>query len=62
MERGYERMMDYNMPTDVQFKDELRKELIMYQEYLELLDEDDKQKLRKKFVDNIKRIEASLQD
>lgn len=54
--------MDYNMPTDIQFKDELRKELIMYQEYLELLDEDDKQKLRKKFLDNIKRIEASLQD
>lgn len=50
------------MPTDIQFKDELRKELMMYQEYLELLDNDEKEKLRKKFTENIKRIEASLQD
>lgn len=26
------------MPTDIQYKDELRKERIMYQEYLELLE------------------------
>lgn len=34
------------MPTDIQFKDELRKELIMYREYLELLDKDEREKLR----------------
>lgn len=50
------------MPSDMQYKDELRKELIMYREYLELLDDDAKEKLRKKFTDNIERIEASLQD
>ena len=55
-------MSDIYMPTDIQFKDDLRKELIMYQEYLELLDNSDQEKLRKKFTDNIKRIEASLQD
>jgi len=50
------------MPTDIQFKDELRKELIMYREYLDLLDKDEKEKLRKKFEDNITRIKASLED
>lgn len=53
--------MDY-MPTDIQFKDDLRKELIMYKEYLELLEEGNTDKLKKKFQDNIARIEASLQD
>ncbi|MDD3339370.1 MAG: hypothetical protein PHS82_10995 [Lachnospiraceae bacterium] len=55
-------MSDIFMPTDIQFKDDLRKELMMYQEYLELLDNDEKEKLKKKFAENIKRIEASLQD
>lgn len=50
------------MPTDIQFKDDLRKELIMYREYLDLLNNDEKEKLKKKFTDNIERIEASLQD
>ena len=50
------------MPTDIQFKDDLRKELIMYKEYLELLEEGNTDKLKKKFKDNITRIEASLQD
>lgn len=53
--------MDF-MPTDIQFKDDLRKELIMYKEYLELLEEGNTDKLKKKFQDNITRIEASLQD
>jgi hypothetical protein len=53
--------MDF-MPTDVQFKDELRKERIIYQEYLELLKEGNLEKLKKKFEDNLERIEASLQD
>lgn len=50
------------MPTDIQFKDELRKELIMYQEYLELLNDGNVDKLKEKFDKHIKRIEASLQD
>lgn len=50
------------MPTDIQYKDELRKERIMYQEYLELLENGEMEKLRKKFTENIKRIEASLRD
>ena len=49
------------MMTDIQFKDDLRKELIMYKEYLELLEEGNTDKLKKKFQDNITRIEASLQ-
>lgn len=49
------------MMTDLQFKDNLRKELIMYKEYLELLEEGNTDKLKKKFQDNITRIEASLQ-
>ena len=44
------------MSTDIQFKDELRRELLMYQEYLELLNSDEREKLRKKFEDNIARI------
>ncbi len=51
-----------NMPTDIQFKDDLRKELMMYQDYLELLENGETEKLRKKFEDNIKRINESLQD
>ena len=50
------------MMTYLQFKDNLRKELIMYKEYLELLEEGNTDKLKKKFQDNIIRIEASLQD
>ncbi len=50
------------MPTDIQFKDDLRKELMMYQDYLELLENGETEKLRKKFEDNIKRINESLQD
>ena len=49
------------MMTDLQFKDNLRKELIMYKEYLELLEVGNTDKLKKKFQDNITRIEASLQ-
>lgn len=59
--KGRERMCEY-MPTDIQFKNDLRKELLMYKEYLELLESDEKEKLKKKFNDNIERIEASLQD
>ncbi len=48
--------------TDLQFKNDLRKELIMYREYLELLENNDLEKLKEKFNAEIKRIEASLQD
>lgn len=51
-----------NMPTDIQFKDDLRKELIMYEDYLDLLKNGEIEKLKKKFDDNIKRINESLQD
>lgn len=50
------------MPTDIQFKDDLRKELMMYRDYLDLLESGDTEKLKKKFEDNIKRINESLQD
>lgn len=50
------------MPTDIQFKDDLRKELIMYEDYLDLLKNGEIEKLKKKFEDNIKRINESLQD
>lgn len=48
--------------TDIQFKDELRKELIMYKEYLRLLENNDTEILKEKFEENIDRINASLQD
>lgn len=51
-----------NMPTDIQFKDDLRKELMMYKDYLDLLESGDTEKLKKKFEDNIKRINESLRD
>lgn len=50
------------MSTDIQFKDNLRKELIMYNEYLELLKNDELKKLKQKFNAEIERINASLQD
>lgn len=50
------------MPTDIQFKDDLRKELMMYEDYLELLENEEFEKLKKKFKNNIKRINESLQD
>lgn len=48
--------------TDIQFKNDLRKELIMYREYLELLENGNIEKLKQKFQAEIERIEASLQD
>jgi len=50
------------MPTDIQYKNELRKELMMYQDYLELLKKDQIKELEEKFLKNIDRIQASLQD
>lgn len=55
-------MEENNMITDIQFKNDLRKELIMYKDYLELLENKEMDKLKKKFENNIKRINESLQD
>ncbi|MCM1328302.1 MAG: hypothetical protein NC253_02580 [Ruminococcus sp.] len=48
--------------SELQFKDSLRKELIMYKEYLRLLENGDSELLKQKFEENIDRINASLQD
>lgn len=48
--------------SDIQFKDELRKELIMYNNYMELLENGKYEKLKKLFQANIDRINLSLQD
>lgn len=50
------------MPTDVQFKDELRKEEIRIENDLELLENKEYEKLRKKLERDLKRIRESLQD
>lgn len=51
-----------DMPTDVQFKDELRKEEIRIENDLELLENKEYEKLRKKLERDLKRIRESLQD
>lgn len=48
--------------TDIQFKDDLRKELIMLERFKELADLDKKDELLKELDKEIKRINASLQD
>ena len=48
--------------TDIQFKDELRKDLIRYEEFLELINEGDIDRLKRKITAEIERINASLQD
>lgn len=55
-------MEDLYTLTDIQYKDKLRKELLMYKDYLLLLDNNESDKLRQQFIDNIKRIQTSLQD
>ena len=48
--------------TDVQFKDNLRKDLITYKHLKELLDADKKEELAKAIEQEIERIIQSLQD
>lgn len=48
--------------TDIQFKDDLRKELIMLERFKELAECDKKDELLKELEKEIKRINASLQD
>lgn len=53
--------MEY-MPTDVQFKYELRKNLTDLKNKLELLENQNYEKLKEVFQKEIADIEASLQD
>ena len=51
-----------NMPTDIQFKDDLRKEEIRIENELELLENKEYDKLKKKLERDLKRVRESLQD
>ena len=53
---------EYNMPTDIQFKDDLRKEEIWIENELELLENKEYDKLKKKLERDLKRVRESLQD
>ena len=50
------------MPTDVQFKHELRKQLTYLKNKLEVLREGEYKRLEKEYLEEIADIEASLQD
>lgn len=50
------------MLTDIQFKDELRKEEIRIENELELLENKEYEKLKKKLERDLKRVRESLQD
>lgn len=50
------------MPTDIQFKDELRKEEIKLEEQIEMLKNKEYDKMLAKFERELKRIRESLQD
>ena len=50
------------MPTDIQFKYELRKRLTELNQKLELLEKEDYDKLKEVLMQEISDIEASLQD
>ena len=53
---------EYNMLTDIQFKDDLRKEEIRIENELELLENKEYDKLKKKLERDLKRVRESLQD
>ena len=55
-------MSDIYMLTDVQFKDELRKEEIRIEDELEMLENEEYEKLKKKLERDLKRVRESLQD
>ena len=50
------------MPTDIQYKYELRKQLTELQRKLELLENEEYEKLKKEYLKEIEDIETSLQD
>ena len=51
-------MEDFYMPTDIQFKDDLRKEEIKLEELLSLLKNQEYEKLQKKLERDLKRVES----
>ena len=55
-------MSDFDMPSDLQYKDELRKEMIKIEEQIELLENKEYEKLRKKLERDLKRVRESLED
>lgn len=59
--KGVERMNE-NMPTDIQFKYELRKHLTELERKLELLQNKEYDKLEKEYLKEIEDIKTSLQD
>jgi hypothetical protein len=59
---GEVKVSELYMPTDIQFKDDLRKEEIRIEEELELLNNKEYVKLQKKLERDLKRVRESLQD
>lgn len=55
-------MGEYDMPTDVQFKYDLRKRLIAINEKLELIEDNNIDKLKRVLEEEKKAIVESLQD
>ncbi len=55
-------MSDFDMPSDLQYKDELRKEMIKIEEQIELIENKEYEKLRKKLERDLKRVRESLED
>lgn len=55
-------MEDFYVPTDIQFKDDLRKEEIKLEELLNLLKNEEYEKLQQKLERVLKRVRESLQD
>lgn len=51
-----------DMPTDIQFKYELRKQLTELKRKLELLENEEYEKLKNEYLKEIADIETSLQD
>lgn len=60
--KGGKEVIYTDMPTDVQFKYELRKKLTEENAKLEMLRNQEYDKLEKTLIQEIKVIEASLQD
>lgn len=54
--------MEKYMPTDVQFKYELRKRLTELERKLELLESKEYERLKKEYLEEIEDIQASLRD
>lgn len=52
----------YEMPTDLQYKDELRKEEIRIESELEMLSNKNYEQLEKKLKRDLERVRKTLQD